>query len=439
MRKVIVVAVREYQAAVKTKAFIVTLVAMPVLLGGSIAVSALLEDKVDTSDKRLAVVDYSGVLYDALAEAARLRNSTEIFDGEEGTGRQVRPKYVMEKVDPQGDAPAEVEFQLSERVRKGEIMAFVIIGPDVIKPGEDPSRSTVAYHSNTPTYDNLRRWLRGVLNDHIHTLRLRAANLDPEVVEEATRPTRVLNLGLVELDQYGGVTQAQEANEFVSIGIPMILMMLMFMVVLIGAQPLMQSVLEEKTQRIAEVLLGSVPPFQLMLGKLVGVVGVSLTLAAVYLVGGFIAMIQAGYGELFPAHLLWWFVVFQALAVLMFGSLFIAIGAAVSDLKEAQSLVTPASLVIVAPMFVLHNVIQEPASTLSVVLSLIPPATPMLMVLRQAVPPGVPLWQPLLGVGVMLLTTAMCVFAAGRIFRVGILMQGKGARVGEMLRWIVRA
>ena len=101
-------------------------------------------------------------------------------------------------------------------------------------------------------------------------------------------------------------------------------------------------------------------------------------------------------------------------------------------------MVTPIMIVVVSPMFVWLPVVKEPSSTLATVLSLIPPLTPTLMVLRQSVPPGIPLWQPLLGVLLVLLTTVACVFCAGRIFRVGILMQGKGAKVGEMLRWIVR-
>jgi ABC-type Na+ efflux pump permease subunit len=175
-----------------------------------------------------------------------------------------------------------------------------------------------------------------------------------------------------------------------------------------------------------------------MMGKLIGTVGVSLTLATLYMGGAFYALYQTGYGHLFPAHLVWWFVTFQCLAVLLYGSLFIAIGAAVSDLKESQNMLMPVMIIVVAPMFVWLNVIREPSATFSIVASLIPTATPMLMLMRQAVPPGVPLWQPLLGIVLVLATTGACVFVAGRIFRVGLLMQGKGASIGEMMRWVVR-
>ncbi len=441
MRKMIVVAVREYQAAVKSKAFIVSLVAMPIIWGGGIAVQMALHNKVDTKDKRIAVLDYTNQLYDAVAVAAQARNEKEIYEGEGGSGKQVKPRFLVQRVEPTSDDPAQVRLALSERVRKddgGDILAFVIIGPEVIKPGADPARATIDYHSNSPTYDDIQHWIDGPLNERVQLLRLQAANLDAKVVEAATKKIPVANLGLVSRDEAGNITKAEQTNEIANIFVPMGLMMLMLMVVMVGASPLVQSVLEEKTLRIAEVLLGSVPPFQIMMGKLLGMVGVSLTIVTVYMVGAFYAIHQAGYGSFFPAHVIWWFVVFQALAVLMYGSVFIAAGAAVSDMKEAQSLITPIMVLAVAPMFVWINVVKEPSSSFALAMSLIPPATPMLMIIRQAVPPGIPMWQPALGILLVLLTTIACVFAAGRIFRVGILMQGKGAKIGEMMRWVLR-
>ena len=438
MRKIIVVAVREYQAAVKTKAFIISILAMPVFMGGGIVFQTLMRDKVDTTDKKIAVVDQTGRLYDAVVEEALKRNKSEVFKGEGEKRKKVRPRFLIERAEVGSDDPARMVFELSERVRNEQIFAFLIVGPDVVKPGDDPTRARVAYHSNTPTYDDFKNWVAGVLNSHTQQLRFQAVDLQPEVVQRATQRVPVANLGLVSLDDEGRITEAEESNEIANMLVPMGLMMLMFMVVMVAASPLMQSVVEEKMQRIAEVLLGSVTPFQLMLGKLLGIVGVSLTMATIYLVGAFFAIHQAGYGQFFPTHLVWWFVLFQAMAVLLYGSIFAAIGASVSDMKEAQNLMTPVMLVVIAPMFVWLNVVREPLATSSTVMSLFPPATPMLMILRQAVPPGVPLWQPLLGVALVILTTMACVFAAGRIFRIGILMQGKGASLGQMMRWVLR-
>ena len=170
-------------------------------------------------------------------------------------------------------------------------------------------------------------------------------------------------------------------------------------------------------------------------------VGVSLTILTVYLGGAVFGARSAGLGEFIPANLgllVVWFIVFQALAVLMFGAVFTAIGAACSDMKEAQSMLMPVWIVICIPMMVWFVIVREPSSSFSLILSLIPPATPMVMMLRTAAMPGIPLWQPLLGVLLVLLTTVFCVFVAGRIFRVGLLMQGKGAKISDMIRWAVR-
>ena len=196
--------------------------------------------------------------------------------------------------------------------------------------------------------------------------------------------------------------------------------------------------MEEKIQRIAEVLLGSVRPFQLMMGKLLGIVGVSLTLVAVYLAGAYWAAERFDFADLIPVDLLVWFLVYQVLSVLMYGSLFIAVGAACTDTKETQTMLLPVMLLACLPMFVMANVIREPNSSFALGASLFPFATPMLMIARQAVPPGIPVWQPVVGVVLVLATTLLCVYAAGRIFRVGILMQGKGARFSQLFQWVFR-
>jgi len=437
VRKVIVVAMREYLASVRTKAFIITIIAMPVMMGGSILAQVLLRDKVDIGDKRIAVLDQSGFLHGAIADAAEQRNATEVYRGAGEDRRQIQPRFVIEAVDDPAGDPARVSLALSERVRKKELFAYLIIEADALHPMNDAAQSTIGYHSDSPTYDDFLEWVRIPLNERIHDVRLRELGLDPVIVSSAMKRAAVRNLGLVSLDEQGRVTEAQETNRVAGVLVPVALMMLMFMVIMVGASPLLQGVLEEKMQRIAEVLLGSMTPFELMSGKLLGSVGVSLSIVGVYMAGAFYALHRSGYGSLFPVDLVVWFVIYQSLAVLLYGSLFMAIGAAVSDMKEAQSVLTPVMFILVAPMFVWFNVIREPGATFAVVLSLIPPATPMLMLVRQAVPPGIPLWQPMAGVILVLLTTAVCVFIAGRVFRVGILMQGQGAKLRDLARWII--
>src|SRR5262245_15351592 len=331
MRKTIVVALREYQSSVKTKAFLIGLVMMPIMFGGGILVQALLRNNVDTRDKRVAIVDYTGQLFVAVENAAKLRNETLIYEGTGAERRQIQPRYILERVEPGETEPARMSLDLSERVRKKDLFAFVIVDRRALEPGFNAGEDRINYHSESPTYNQIQQWIAGPLNERIQQLRLQAANLDPKVVRAATMRIPVGNLGLVEVDASGAPVRAAETNIAANILVPIGMMLLMFMVVLGTATPLMNSVLEEKMQRIAEVLIGSIPPFQLMLGKLLGTVAVSLTIAAVYLVGAFEALKWSGYSQYFPWHLMSWFIVYQTLAVLMFGSIFIAIGAAVTD------------------------------------------------------------------------------------------------------------
>ena len=209
MRKVIVVAIREYQAAVRTKAFIITLIAMPILAGGSILMQGLLKDRVDTKDKQFAVVDRTpGMqLYHALAEAADARNESEIYFDAGVARRQIKPRFVITQPGELPPDPAEAKLALSEQVRDGKLFGFVLIGPEVITGNGDTAESQIAYHSNSPTYTDFQRWTYQKLNDRIRELRLAAAHLDPEVVGEAIRYTPVTNLGLVSRDEAGGINR----------------------------------------------------------------------------------------------------------------------------------------------------------------------------------------------------------------------------------------
>ena len=208
------------------------------------------------------------------------------------------------------------------------------------------------------------------------------------------------------------------------------------MAIFTTSQGLVQSVLEEKQLRIAEVLLGSANAGHLMLGKLLGNIGASVTMVLTYLTGG--ALLAAYYDKLefFSPQILTWFFIFQVLAVMLYGALFLAVGAACSNVAETQSLLLPVILLAMFPMFVWFLVLQEPLGTFSLGISLIPTATPMLMVMRMAAAPSLPVWQPMLGLVLVLLTTWLFVFIAGRVFRIGILSRGKAPSVRELVRWV---
>lgn len=438
MRKTLVVAVREYLASVRTKTFLITVLAMPVLMGGSVAVQVFLKDKVDIKKKHFAVVDLSGAMIEAVERAAEKRNRTVIFEEKDGERKQILPEFVIERATVDGDDLPEAKLALSDRVRSNELHGFVVIRADVFEQPGKGSPPGLEYYSSSATYHEFRRWLAVVVNTEVLKVRLSAESIDVATVERASTPTKVGILGLLTKSADGDIIEATETNRMASVLVPMALMMLMFMIVVICAQPLMHTVIEEKMQRIAEVLLGSIPPFQLMMGKLLGVVGVSLTIATIYMVGGFFAIHRAGLGAYFPTEAVVWFMVYLVLAVFLYGSMFIAVGAAVSDMKEAQNLLMPVMLLIISPMFVWVNVLKEPTTTFSTVVSLIPTATPMLMPLRMSLQPTLPLWQPVLGIVLVLAMACLFVVAAGRVFRVGILMHGQSAKLGQILTWVFR-
>jgi ABC-2 type transport system permease protein len=457
MRKVWVIAVREYNAAVRTKAFIISLVIMPVLMGGGILMTHLLKDFRDTKEKRFAVLDRSkdGRYYKAIKEEVDRYNQRAV---DPRTNRQLFPPIRLERAEVVNDTPEATDDQrvaLSNQVRDGKLTGFIDIGPDVAEaapPAEEASpggptepdyRHIFRYQTNRSTVREFAEKARQAVTNVVREERALKETVDIARVKKVVAPVTMNELGLSRRDPRDPTKVLDSRGEWInSIAVPLVFMILMFMMVMMCATPMMQGVVEEKMQRIAEVLLGSVQPFKLMLGKLIGMTGVSLTIAAVYLGGIYAAVSWAsaefGLDVSIPLSLLGWFVLFQALAGLMYGSLFIAIGAACTDMRETQNLIWPVMLLATLPMFVLGTVLQEPNSPVVVGMSFFPFATPMLMTARVAIPPGIPLWQPLLGTALGLATTLLCVWAAGRIFRVGLLMQGKGARLGEMMRWVFR-
>jgi ABC-2 type transport system permease protein len=445
MRKILIVAWREYLAAVQTKAFIIGLLLMPVMMGGSILVPWLVKDMVDTDDKVFALVDRTPgqQLAPLVQRAVADYDQTQVVDPQ--SGKQVKPRFVLEAVSPSPGDPESINLQryeLSERVRAEKLFGFVeILGEQARAEGRDAPTGTVIlrYQSNRPIYETFAKLVAAALAKDLRDAHAQKAGLSAEGVNVFLQPVALESRGLSGRDAVtGAIIEGPEHNRVAAYLVPAGMMMLMFVVVLMSATPLMQGVVEEKMQRIAEVLLGSVQPFTLMMGKLLGMAAVSLTIAGVYLAGTYWAAIHFGFAEMVGSDLLAWFVAFQILAALMFGSLFIAIGAACTDMKETQNLMWPVMLLAMFPLFILSNVVQEPNSPISTIFSFIPFFTPMLMIARQAAPPGIAVWQPLLGALAVLATTLLCVYVAGRIFRVGLLLQGKGASFADMARWAFR-
>ena len=437
MRKVLWLAQREYKTSVRTKGFIIGLVLFPVFMSGSAIMMALFEDRVDTTDKKVAVIDRSGVVVESLIRAADERNSSEIFDEE--TGEKVKPAYIIEVVEPDSDDPVGQRLELSNRIRDGSLHGFIDIGSDALHPGEDEDAARIAYYAKNAVMDDIREWLGWPVNLRLRQARLEETGVDVSQVRDLFSWLPIQGLALVSVDEKTGeVKDAKHSTEGEAILVPLAMGMLMFMMLMMGAMPQLQSVMEEKTQRIAEVMLGSVRPFEFMAGKVLGGVAVAFTAAAVYTIAGVIGLRQMDLTDFIPYHVLPWFFAYMVMAIVMMGAMFAALGASCNDPKDAQNITMPAMLPIIIPMFLMFPILREPLTGFATALSLFPLFTPMLMIMRVSTPVDIPAWQPWAALAGVLLFTIISVWAAGRIFRVGILMQGKPPRLPDILRWAVK-
>lgn len=437
MNKILLVAMREYKAIVKTKGFIIGLAIAPILMCSGFIFALFAEKMGDTEDQRLAIVDASGVLAPAIVAAAEARNKTDVIDPK--TGKKVEPKYIVEVLPVDSKDPAQRRLELSDQVRQGKLHAFLEIGAEVVSPGDNHEAASIRYYSKNSAIDKLRQWLGYPINNELRRLRLAKAGIDSEAVPHLFNWSSIEGMELVSMDtKTGQMQEARRSNEGRAMGVPVMAIMAMYMLVMIGASPLMNSVVEEKNQRIAELIVSSIRPFPFMSGKLLGGIAITLTAGSAYLAAGLALTTKFNWLEYVPVGLLPWFGTYMVLLILMQGSVFMAIGSACNDPRDMQNWMLPAMLPVILPLLMMMPMIQSPNSAFSTTMSLIPPFTPMLMIVRQASPAGIPAWQPWAGLAGILIFTAFYLFVGGRIFRVGILMQGKPPRLKELVRWAIR-
>jgi len=265
-----------------------------------------------------------------------------------------------------------------------------------------------------------------------------AAGVTPELQARLERKLTVDKLGLLKRAPDGRILPAEKVDLIRAVVVPLIPPFLLFFFIAVSAPQLMNLVLIEKMTRVSEVLLGSVTPFQLMLGKLLGSVAASLLMGVLYIAAGLVLALRMDALSWIPPSLVAWFLLFLVLSMLLYGSLCIAVGAACNDLKDAQNLMLPVIMPLILPVMLARSVLEAPDGSVATALTLFPPSSPMILLMRLGMHPGPPAWQVALAVAGILLATAGCVWAAGRIFRVGLLMQGKSASLAEMVRWAVR-
>ena len=443
MRKILTIAIREYFAMVGTKAFVISIVMMPILMLGGLIAMELLQNIGQVRDRKIAVIDHAGQFFTALEDAAKARNAAldlAIETGNKDAMASEIPGTSLERYElteiESANVDDEFRYELSQQIRNQELYAFVEISADVL--GSDDPQSGVNFYSEDSSISLARRWISDVISAVSRQQRIEDAGLQSEELEKfaaINAPVSVAGRGLMDMAADGSIVSSQEKDVMLTLFLPMGIMMFMFMVIFMASQPMLESVLEEKSQRIAEVLLGSANPSQLMAGKLLGTVAGSLTTFGIY-IGGIVAMASyRDWSDFIPYELIPWFIVFQVVGVLFYASIFMAVGASVSQLKEAQSMLLPVWMMLMAPLFVWFMIVQDPQGPMAVALSFIPPTASTTMVLRMATGQTIPLWQPIISLLVTLVATLVIVVLAGRIFRVGILWQGKTPKLTEILKW----
>ena len=442
--KTLVIAVREYLAAVKTKGFLVGLILMPLLMGGGVLVQSFTKGLEDPTPRTIAVLDRTPgeTLWTALDAASAKQNS----------GTQVlnvpKPRYTLKHIEAPKDAAGldKTRLDLSDRVRRGEVTAVVEIGPSALKPrpttapstepSEDTAEDSVYFSTNRPALIEVREFVSRAIQTPILAARLGQSRETIEAVSKSSRDV-LASRGLARKTD-AGVSFEPRSNEAATLLLPVAMVVVMLMVVLVGASPLTTNIIEEKQLRIAEVLVGSVTPFTLMLGKLLGGVATSLTLGAIYLGGAAVAARQLEVLDMLSVGLVIWFIVFTIVASMMYGALFVVAGAAATNVKEAQALMTPMMLIVVMPMFLVGPLMNEPHGTIGLAGTFFPLTAPLVTMMRLTTPPPIGWWQPVAALLSSGLMTIALVWLAGRVFRAGFLLVGRPAKFRELIGWILK-
>ncbi|MGD0999703.1 MAG: ABC transporter permease [Candidatus Brocadiia bacterium] len=213
-------------------------------------------------------------------------------------------------------------------------------------------------------------------------------------------------------------------------------LIVMFMSVTTVSQLLVMSLIEEKSSRVVEVLLSAVSPFELMAGKILGLVAVGLTNAAVFVAALAVFAGSTGLLKAPGVTLLTLFLAYYLLGFVMYACVFASVGAACNTLKDAQAVMMPLTLAMILPLMLAMNVAQHPDGFWAVALSIFPPTAPMFMILRIVVLPAPPWLEIVISLALLAAAAPCMVWAAAKIFRTGVLLYGKAPKLGELLRWV---
>lgn len=417
MDKVMAIIKREYMTRVRSKGFVIGTILSPLLMLSFIVVPVLVVGRGGSSDYHLVVLEQT-------ADAELTTRLDQLLTASNAKS----DKYTVNwDVVPQGESLESRRPALDDQMKKGRINAYLVLPNGVLDKDSVTLRA-----KNVSDFSNRGRIERAI-NGAISERRLARAGLNPEQVRNLNRE--------VDLQVENPEGQSERGQTVI---LAYGLLLIIYITILLYGVGVMRGVIEEKQSRIVEVLLSSVRPFQLMLGKLLGIGLVGLTQYAVWAISALLISTLAAAPAFamgafkFPSislSLLFFFVLYFLLGYFLYATLYAGVGALVSSEEDGQQMQIPVTMLIVIPMVFSSAILRNPNSTLSVALSMIPFFSPVAMFMRICLQQP-PAWQIALSIFLLLGTILGAVWLAAKIYRIGILMYGKRPTLPEIARWL---
>ena len=422
MKQIYLVLKREYMVRVKKRSFLLATILTPLIFPALIFGVIFLANRDSGVEKEVYVYDQSNLYEGKLTSASHQYTIIEVPDKEAAIQKYLDDDAYGLLTIPEID----LEDETKTRYEGFEFRSRTNLG--INEEGQ------------------IKREIRKVIED----IKLDRSGLDPEMLNSLKAS---IDMNTLSQSDEG---EAKESNSGISLAVGYVFGFLIYMFIFIYGSQIMQSVLDEKTSRIVEVIVSSVRPFQLMMGKVLGVGSVGFTQLLIWIVlmvtlttVGFsafgpsaeamagnmppeamqmtdteeaVANIQGALNTLPVTQIVISFLFYFLGAYFLYGALYAAVGSAVDSLQDAQQFMFPIIIPLIVSIVALAQVIQEPNSTLAVWLSMIPLTSPIVMMAR--LPFGVPDWQLALSMLLLVLGFVGTIWIAGRIYRVGILMYG---------------
>jgi len=416
MNKMLTVARWEFLEKVRSKAFIISLIIMPLIMVIFGVLPGLLMSKEEDRTLTLGIIDESGKLFSEVEQRITEKYKLD--------SKYDFPMYKV--IDLTAMVGTEDKHEKANALMKSKSLeGYFTIPASVFDSGKVEYRA-----KNVGNFRVQERFSR-TIEEIIVEQRLTARGLNAKLVRQLMMN---VNVRSIKVSEKGGEQESNFLETFFSSYV--VLMMLMFLVMTSG-QLLIRSVVEEKQNRVIEVLLSSCTSRDLMAGKILGLSGLGLVQMGVWGLG-ILAFISRSQGFHIDLDVLLLSVVYFALGYLMYAGIFVAAGAPVTTEQEAQQITTYVSLTLVFQIVLAMPAMQNPDSMLIRVLSFFPLMTPAFMVLRMPIQMPAS-WEIAATIALLVVCAAGMMWVAGKIFRIAILVYGKRPSVGELWKWVREA